>query len=755
MSVDTDTDPDIRAMLAGLGEKPKADVTPSVDDDPDIVAMKRGLSAAPASSPTSSSAPSHKPRTATPARPRAPTQFQKSAAPTEDPELSWGETGKQALHNLVPSAVGAGKSMWDAIRHPIKTLETVGELGGGLASQAAGALGVHQDPEEKARAEQLARALEHHYATSYGSVKGFKKAVATDPVSVGMDVGSLFGGAGAGAKLAGLEKTAATLSKIDPIAAAVKTAATPIKAVARAASSTATGVPAPLMKIAAQAGSTTDPALRSAFLKFYSGQGNPADFLQTAQSALGKVRQDASDAYLAKKATLINATPSFQPVEDAIQAARMETQKGGVNVGQFKEANKALDELQDMVNGWKAAPDPAYQSLLGFDNLKQAIWDLRDSTGNSVAQKHLGSVYNGAKKAITDVDPEYAKLMDQYQTARANLNDTQRTLIGAGSSPAATLAMSKSLRALKTPTGKNLFSQLSEKEPTLPYMMAGNALHPWGAGGKAGLFEGAALPFAGLTGFLSHSPVAGATQYVGQIAAQSPKIAGAVNYGAGKVGKLAPMARGAYYAGRAEEENDNPVTATHDSSAAFEASPEDIDAATRMVMGEAGNQGDAGQAAVIHTALNRARASGRKLSDIVHQPWAFEAVTSGRTKKIDPNSADYKRIRDTIVLPALSGELGDPTGGSDHFLNRDLQLKKGRKIPTWAKGEGQKIGEHTFYRAGFASGGSTKLGHAQLVERLMKLAKAAKKGENKTTEPFLKVPDEHVAKALEIAQQAI
>jgi hypothetical protein len=51
------------------------------------------------------------------------------------------------------------------------------------------------------------------------------------------------------------------------------------------------------------------------------------------------------------------------------------------------------------------------------------------------------------------------------------------------------------------------------------------------------------------------------------------------------------------------------------------------------------------------------------------------------------------------------------------------------------------------------SGG--KVGHAHLVSRLMKLAEHAKKSSNKATEPLLNASDDHVVKALDVAQRAI
>jgi hypothetical protein len=60
------------------------------------------------------------------------------------------------------------------------------------------------------------------------------------------------------------------------------------------------------------------------------------------------------------------------------------------------------------------------------------------------------------------------------------------------------------------------------------------------------------------------------------------------------------------------------------------------------------------------------------------------------------------------------------------------------------------------FRTQRASGGSVRSPHHEfLVDRLMRSAKDAKKVTDKTTEPLLNVPDEHIVKALDVAQRAI
>jgi hypothetical protein len=691
-------------------------------------------------------------------QPPAPAKPGAKPAPAPDWQTALSEAGQ----NLVPSAQEGLGAMASAVLHPGRTIGAIGQVGQGLFSQAAGALGMQQDPKEKAKTEALAQTLESHYAQAYGGLlhgdtSGFRQAIATDPFSVLMDASTFLPAVGMGTRVAGLGRVAEGVgrvaSAVDPLQNAMRVGrivASPVMKLARVTSSAFTGVPEPLLKVASQAGATADPVLRGAFMKFFNGQGDAAEYLQTAQRALDQVKQDASDAYMARKGALSAAAPSFAKVDQAMADARGMTQLGGPGTGAFKSANSALDDAQQLIDAYKT--NPKLNSLEGFDNLKQALWDLRDGTGNAVAQRHLGGLYNSVKEAITDVDPAYADLMDTYQTARAGITDMQRTL-GTARNAAATSTLAKNLRALKTQAGQNLFSQLAAKEPTLPYMLAGHALEPWVPGGLRNIAE-LPLAFLGLSHF---GPGAVAAQFLGT----SPKVAGLAAMGAGRAGALvAPVARGAYWAGRAGEEA--PVGTTAGPAINFgNFSPADVDAATRMVIAEAGNQADIGKSAAIHTAMNVANATGKSLGDVINMPREFETVTTGATGRVNPASKLYAHVRDNIVLPALQGKSEDPTGGAVHFINKSLQRRMGRPMPKWAQGEGQQIGDHTFYkhldeggRVERASGGKVEDGE-HLVDRLFDAVKAAKRAEKHTTKPMLKLPDNQVADALAIARRAL
>jgi hypothetical protein len=130
---------------------------------------------------------------------------------------------------------------------------------------------------------------------------------------------------------------------------------------------------------------------------------------------------------------------------------------------------------------------------------------------------------------------------------------------------------------------------------------------------------------------------------------------------------------------------------------------EDRDYMIRTITFESGDEPDEGKAAVAHVILNREKSGrwGDSIKDVVTHPWQFEPWMTRRREmeKLSPNDPRYQdaaRIADAV----LSGQMPDPTAGATHFLNPTVVRKRrGGSLPSWARGEGQPIGRHTFYSA--------------------------------------------------------
>lgn len=133
--------------------------------------------------------------------------------------------------------------------------------------------------------------------------------------------------------------------------------------------------------------------------------------------------------------------------------------------------------------------------------------------------------------------------------------------------------------------------------------------------------------------------------------------------------------------------------------------PEDRDYAVRAMLAEAGNQGPAGMIAVANVIRNRAatgRYGGKTLRDVVLAKGQFEPFmphvkgTANDPSRFSPNSPKYREAAD--LFDALNaGAIPDVTKGATHFYAPAAQSALGRNKPAWAKGEGQRLGDHVYY----------------------------------------------------------
>lgn len=120
----------------------------------------------------------------------------------------------------------------------------------------------------------------------------------------------------------------------------------------------------------------------------------------------------------------------------------------------------------------------------------------------------------------------------------------------------------------------------------------------------------------------------------------------------------------------------------------------------RTIIGEAANQGPIGQAAVAHVIRNRLATgkygdtgAGVVLAKNQFEPWDARA---GSLMGISPSDPKYQRAAQ-IVDGVWGGRYPDPTRGSTHFFAPAAQAALGRNAPSWARGQGIKIGDHMFY----------------------------------------------------------
>jgi len=444
--------------------------------------------------------------------------------------MSWGDAAKEAIGNIPSSAGNLVENIATPFLHPIQTGEALYGIGKGLASKAAGALGVEQDPEEKAKTEATADAVGQFFKDRYGGVDEFKNTLAHDPVGLIADLSAaLTGGPTLAARAPGIVGRAAEVAGkvgnvVDPILAAGKVAG-------KAGSlglHLVTGLGDNVLENAAKAGMTRNRA----FIDNMRGYVEPSNVIDLARSALDQMRQERSAAYKAGMAG-VKADPTqldYGPINQSLQDAAGKTNFNGI--AKSEKAANTLKELQDKVALWQSQPaGTPFHTAEGFDALKQAIGEIRQGTDPGTLSRNIAdSVYNATKDTIVKQAPSYADTMLGYSDASEKLNELMKTFsLGEKASP------DTSLRKLQSVTRNNvntnygqrtkLMNDLAKYEPDLLPSLAGQATSSW-------------LP-RGLARLGAHGTLGAAAAYMSPAAlplllASSPRLAGETAYAVGK-----------------------------------------------------------------------------------------------------------------------------------------------------------------------------------------------------------------------------
>jgi len=697
-------------------------------------------------------------------------RLNRSTGSAEEPEPTWGKAtqvmGKQLLPSSGRAIIDTAKAL--TVNLP-ETVEAFGQIGKGLYSKGVGALGFEQDPEEKQKTEELADAMGHEFSKLTTSA-GIKKLMMEDPASL-LSILSLpfSGGVGLLSKAAktgsfaqkALALTAKSAQYLDPVQAALgtaKLAVKPITAVAKHSSALAAQVPSHVLDIAQKAGSTSDPALRKAFLYHFNGSAPPTDLLDTAQTTLSSVKSQASKDYLNSKAgwSASQATPSFNGIDQALIDARKKVQYLNINnPNLFPSANEALNKAESLVSSWKS--NQAAHTIEGFDNLKQALWDVSDDyKSNNQARQAMGGVYNATRKAIGDISPEYLDDMEKYQSSLNEISSIQKGLISGQIGKADALAtVNKILRKQKSPQGKKLIDLMSKQNPEFAYKIAGATLAPWTQSGHRGMLEALASGLGGVGGYaLAGHPLGAIGGALGSMAVQAPKITGAVNYATGALGRKlnSPLAKSALYTAeqlRPGEGGEAPTTPT--ASAALSSEPRNARNNNPGNIKDGsfakdlpGYKGSDGTFAIFETPEAGSNALEKLLGSYINRGYN---TVSKIIERYAPVGAENSAESSSNYIRTVAKKLGvDP--------NQEIGLDTVRNLMRAISGfEGKEIAA-AGGRIGRASGGRA-VNHADMAEKLVRQAERVKKVQGEGTEALLDHQDDAIVSALEIANRHI
>lgn len=442
----------------------------------------------------------------------------------------WGDVASEALQNAPGSAMKQLKSVGSALIHPVATAEALGDLGSGALSKAKGALGFQQDPTEKANNEQLVDSLINHYKSTYGSSAGFKKELAQDPFSIGMDAASVVPGIDAIAGGTKVAKVAGMAGKLlDPVqgaVAAAKLATKPATFMGKEALAGASGVPRSAIDIVQAAGASKDPIARQTVQKYASGQAKLEDIPDTAMKAVDELKQQASANYLKTRQGLATTPLPTTKIQDSISEAIKE-------LGPDAAVNSpdALATLQHMQDRLSHLTD---LSAVGLDNFKKGLDDVIESSGQPKRAGLFAKIPKATIETISDADPKYADMLQQWSDWRNQLLNFKKEM-GANPNASDATRLTKLMGALKTDsragTKQTLLSQMAgtQSGQYLPQMLAGASVSSWFPRWSRGAYD---LMIAGGLGVAGH-PAA-----IAGLAAGSPKLVGKGAMAAGRLQKL-------------------------------------------------------------------------------------------------------------------------------------------------------------------------------------------------------------------------
>lgn len=459
--------------------------------------------------------------------------------PTVDANTPWTEVGQQALVNTPGSAYQFGADLVNAVTHPVQTVQAVGDLGAGALREGAryalptswfNAIDSVGNQDAANRASDTAGAVKDFYVNRYGSMDGFKQAVAQDPVGVLGDAATvLTGGEGAAVRVLGpASKTAKTLK----VAAAVTNPLSVPQAAIRVGDMVAGPVAKGILGLTTGTSyGTIDEAYRAArrggaakkaFTDNLREKVPQADVIGDAKAALANMGDQTDAEYRAKMAPIrANATQiPFQPIEQAFQGVVDSMYRGGHQIVADSTIAKVKD-IGEVVNEW--ANDPAMHTADGLDGLKRRIDDMMPSfselNGAKNRERAVTATRNAVKDTIIQTVPEYADAMKGYETAKIAQKEIEQAL-GLGRNVAADTALrriqsvsrnnantnygsrAEAARKLEQAGAPNLLPQLSGQalntvlpRGILKAMLGGGAI----AGAGMGMLSPsllAALPFA-------------------------------------------------------------------------------------------------------------------------------------------------------------------------------------------------------------------------------------------------------------------
>ena len=432
-----------------------------------------------------------------------------------------GAIGTGAM-NLIPSTGRLLKGAYEAVRHPINTIDTISDLGAGAVNKILptsiqniskrfdeSLLGKEKAQEFEKRADEIANAVGADYVKTYGSYEGFKRALAEDPARILADVSTVLTGGGAALKAGGLTKTADVVNQAskytNPLylgAKAIQGATYIPSHLTKGTLGVTTGVGKAPIEEAIKAGEAN---VLEGTTTFAENMRNPArsNVVDIARQALNKIREAKNQQYRGGMVDISNDRSLLN--FDDIDLARMNTEGIGTYKGKVvnERAANAMNEVKSAINEWKNSDPAEFHTPEGMDKLKQRIGGILESIPyeQGTARTAVQNMYNAVKNTISKQAPTYSKVMDDYGEASDLIKEIEKSL-SLGKKASADTAMRKLQSIMRNNVTSNYGQRAGAAEELinagateLKPALAGqsmSAILPRGLGGQLETYGGGA-----------------------------------------------------------------------------------------------------------------------------------------------------------------------------------------------------------------------------------------------------------------------
>lgn len=275
--------------------------------------------------------------------------------------------------------------------------------------------------------------------------------------------------------------------------------------------------------------------------------GSPEEAIAQAEQAVRNMQEDASRAYksgmvdVSKDATVLDFGGIDRTLADLRDRAYYK--------GQVKDPRAAsvYDQVNSLVEEWKALDPAEFHTPEGMDALKQRIGDVADSAAVANDRKAAGiatGVYRAVRGEIAKQVPTYDRTMRNYEQAAETLREIRKTF---SLNPNA--SVDTQLRKLQSVMRNNANTNYGQRQRLAESMgqqggvdlmdtLAGQSINSWTPRGLAAntAATGAALTGAGglLTSAMQNVPAMLDPTMLALLPLTSPRAVGEASYYAGR-----------------------------------------------------------------------------------------------------------------------------------------------------------------------------------------------------------------------------